>query len=205
MKSVKRTGQRTFSGGAMLVFGLILGMDLEMAPPLWAATSSTPCNGSGALGATMGGCAKPPASPPSGRGSGISGVRPVFTEPMRFKVATTKPSPEEEIRRNVASWVAKKILPHPTTKESALLSSAIRSLVLTRFPVGVEKIGAALYSVTVDTKTLNQIASDLSRALSSGHLSYRVNRTAVAGGSEKENRFVEKNLPISPDGVADAQ
>jgi len=116
-KGLKRMGQRTFSGGAFLVpgtvlgmlLGLILGMDLGMAPPLWAASSSTPCNGSGALGATMGGCAKPP----SGRGSGISGVRPVFTEPMMFKVATTKPSPEAEIRRNVASWVAKRILPRP--------------------------------------------------------------------------------------------
>ncbi|MHB8370768.1 MAG: hypothetical protein ACYDBP_13965, partial [Leptospirales bacterium] len=195
-KIMTRMGQAAFAGLALL---------LGMAPPLWAATSSTPCNGSGALGATMGGCAKPPASPPSGPGSGLSRGLPVFSAPMRFRVATTKPSPDSEIRRNVASWVAKKILPHPTTKESALLSSAIRSLVLTRFPVGVEKIGAALYSVTVDTKTLNRIASDLSLALSSGHLSYRVNRTAVAGGSEKENRFVEKNLPISPDGVADAQ
>ncbi|MGC8501369.1 MAG: hypothetical protein ACP5OS_09445 [Leptospirillia bacterium] len=205
MKSVKRMGQRRFSGGALLVSGLILGIVLGLAPPLWAATSSAPCNGSGALGATMGGCAKPPASPPSGRGSGISGVRPAFSEPMMFKVATTKASPEEEIRRNVASWVAKRILPRPTSNESALLASVVRSLVLTRFPVGVEKIGVALYSVSVDATTLNHIASDLSRALSSGRLTYRVSRIAVTGGSEKENRFVEKNLPIFPKGVVDAQ
>ncbi len=213
VKRVKCMGQRVFDGGVFpvpglvlgMVFGMALGIDLGMAPPLWATTSSTPCNGSGALGATMGGCAKPPASPPSGAGSGLSSVRPVFSAPMRFRVATTKPSPDSEIRRNVASWVAKKILPRPTQNESALLSSVVRSLVLTRFPVGVAKAGAGLYSVTVDATTLNRIASDLSRALSSGRLAYRVNRIAVAGGSEKENRFVEKNLPISPDGVADAQ
>jgi hypothetical protein len=56
---------------------------LVMASPLSAASSGTPCNATGALGTTMGGCSKPPT--PSKAGSGLSGVRPVFTAPMRFK------------------------------------------------------------------------------------------------------------------------
>jgi hypothetical protein len=117
----------------------------------------------------------------------------------------TRANGETDLRRNIAAYVAKTLRPHPTQTESALLASTVRFLSETGFPVGAEKIGPGLYSVTVDKKTLNRLAKRLARAVSSGALTYRVARATFTGAGEKENRFVEKSLPIPPGGVMDAQ
>ncbi len=195
---VRRGSVRTRT--AIAVCTLVLGV----ADPLWANSPGTPCNSTGALGSGVGGCSKPPAAPPSGTGSGLSRTD-FFSAPMRFKVRVTKANGKPEVRKEIAAWVAKKVFPHPTPPEDALLGSAVRTLALTRYPVGTRRIGPGLYSATVDRKTLNALASRLAQAVSSGRLSYRVNRAAVTGGTPDENRFVERNLPIPPGGVADAQ
>lgn len=188
--------------GPALAGGLLV---LVVASPLWAATPSAPCNATGALGATMGGCATPPSLPSKKAASGLLPAKASFAAPEKFRIRTGKTGREETIRRNVAAWVAKRTVPRPTPSESALLNAAILNLSRTSFPFTRGESGPEIVSVTVDTKTLNAIAVRLRRALSSGHLSYRVHRTAVTGGSPEENRFVERSLPISPIGVVDAQ
>ena len=185
---------------AIVVCTLVLGV----ANPLWAASAGTPCNQQGAMGSGFEGCSKPPAAPPSETGSGRSRTN-FFSAPMRFKVRMTKANGKPEVRKEIAAWVAKKVFPHPTPPEAALLGSVVRTLALTRYPVVTRRIGPGLYSATVDRKTLNALASNLAQAVSSGRLAYRVHRTAVTGGSPGENRFVERNLPIPPSGVVDAQ
>ena len=178
---------------------------LVVASPLWAAPPSAPCNATGALGTTMGGCATPPSPPSKKAASGLLPAKASFSAPERFRIRTGKTDREATIRRNIASWVAKRAVPHPTFSESALLNAAIINLSQTSFPFTRGESGAEIVSVTVDTKTLNAIAARLRRSLSSGRLAYRVNRTAVTGGTPGENRFVEHSLPISPSGVVDAQ
>jgi len=175
---------------------------LLSASPLWAASPAAPCNATGALGTTMGGCQAPPAAPRKGAGTLKTDL---FSAPIRFRIRVTRANWKTGLRRNVASYVAKILSPHPTRKESALLASTVRFLSRTGFPVGAEKIGPDLYSVTVDKKTLNHLARRLARAVASEHLTYRVNRATFTGAGEKENRFVEKSLPIPPGGVMDSQ
>ena len=124
---------------------------------------------------------------------------------MRFKIRVTKADWKPEVRKNIAAWVAKRAVPRPTPSESALLNATILRLSASSFPMVREAAGPDLFTVTVATKTLNAIAARLRRAVASGHLSYRVRRTAVTGGTPGENRFVERSLPIPPSGVVDAQ
>jgi len=177
---------------------------LVMASPLWAASPGTPCNATGALGTTMGGCQAPPTVPRKGAGAGTLKTG-LFSAPIRFRIRVTRANGETDLRRNIAAYVAKTLRPHPTQKESALLASTVRFLSESGFPVSEEKIGSGLTSVTVDEKTLNHLARRLARAVDSGHLTYRVSRATFTGAGEKENRFVEKSLPIPPGGVVDAQ
>ena len=151
---VRRGSVRTRT--AIAVCTLVLGV----ADPLWANSPGTPCNSTGALGSGVGGCSKPPAAPPSGTGSGLSRTD-FFSAPMRFKVRVTKANGKPEVRKEIAAWVAKKVFPHPTPPEAALLGSAVRTLALTRYPVVTRRIGHGLYSATVDRKTLNALASNL--------------------------------------------
>ena len=141
---------------AIVVCTLVLGV----ANPLWAASAGTPCNQQGAMGSGFEGCSKPPAAPPSETGSGRSRTD-FFSAPMRFKVRMTKANGKPEVRKEIAAWVAKKVFPHPTPPEAALLGSAVRTLALTRYPVVTRRIGPGLYSATVDRKTLNALASNL--------------------------------------------
>ena len=191
-------GIRPALAGSLLV--------LVVASPLWAASpDGTPCNPTGALGSSMGGCAKPPTPPSKKSASGLLPTNASFSAPERFQIRTEKTGQEETIRRNIAAWVAKRAVPHPTPSESALLNAAILNLSSSSFPISREEAGTNLFTVTVDAPTLNMIAAHLRRAVSSGRLAYRVNRTAVTGGTPEENQFVEHSLPISPAGVVDAQ
>nr|AAX36054.1 ORF307 [Leptospirillum ferrooxidans] len=185
--------QTAIAGSALLLLS---------ASPLWAAPPGSPCNATGALGTTMGGCQAPPAVPQKGAGTLKSDL---FSAPIRFTVRGTRANGKTGLRRTIASYVAKILRPHPTQQESALLASTVRFLSESGFPVVDKKIGPDLTSVTVDTKTLNRLARRLARAVASGHLTYRVNRATFTGAGEKENRFVEKSLPIPPGGVMDAQ
>lgn len=110
-----------------------------------------------------------------------------------------------ETRRNIVAWVAKRLVSDPTPGETALLAPTVGILSQAGFPARTMKIGPYFYSVTVDSKTLNVLANRLAQAIASGPLSYRVNRAAFTGGGEKENRFVERNLQISPGGVVNIQ
>jgi len=190
-------------GMSVVIAGCVLV--LALASPLWAASPSAPCNATGALGSGFGGCSKPPAAPSSKAASGLLPAKPVFMAPMRFRVRVTRTNWKPEVRKNIAAWVAKTLSPHPTPQETALLASTVRFLAQTGFPFGAELIGPQIYSVTVDRKILNDLSNRLARAVASGPLSYRVNRAAFRGTGEKENRFVEKSLPIPPGGVVDAQ
>jgi hypothetical protein len=109
------------------------------------------------------------------------------------------------IRQNIAAWVAKRVVPSPTSAEVALLKGAIERLAVGGFPLTVEASTSATSLVTVSSATLNTIADRLLHAIASGHLTYRLNHTAVTGGSPGENRFVERQLPIPSSGVVDAQ
>ena len=185
--------------------GTVIGgsaLALLLASPLMAASPGTPCNATGALGTTMGGCQAPQTAPRKGAGTLKTDL---FSAPIRFRIRVTRANWKTSLRRNVASYVAKTLRPHPTKKESALLASTVRFLSATGFPIGAERIGPGLYSVTVDKKTLNRLAKRLARAVASGPLTYRVARATFTGAGEKENRFVEKSLPIPPGGVMDAQ
>jgi hypothetical protein len=153
----------------------------------------------------MGGCAAPPAPPASKTPSAASPGKLLFSSPETFRIRTGKTGRTETIRRNIAAWVAKRAMPHPTPSESALLNATILRLSASSFPMSRESSGPGIVSVTVEARTLNALAARLAQAVSSGRLAYRVHRTAVTGGSPGENRFVERNLPISPSGVADAQ
>jgi hypothetical protein len=53
---------------------------------------------------------------------------------MRFKVRVTKANGKPEVRKEIAAWVAKKVFPHPTPPEAALLGSSVRNLALTPDP-----------------------------------------------------------------------
>ena len=141
---------------------------LALTSPVRAASPSAPCNSTGSMGSGFEGCSKPPAAPSKKGASGLLPAKPVFTEPMRFKVRVTKEDWGTEVRRNVAAWVAKRLMPHPNVREAALLDASVRYLARTGFPVKAEKIGFSFYSVTVDRKTLNDLASHLVRAVSSG-------------------------------------
>ena len=180
---------------------------LVMASPLWAAPppSGAPCNATGSLGTSMGGCATPPAPPAPKTPSAVSLSNADFAAPETFRIRTGKTGQEETIRKNIAAWVAKRAVPRPTPSESALLNSTILGLSRTSFPFIRGESGPEIVSVTVEARTLNAIAARLRRAVSSGRLAYRVHRTAVTGGTPGENRFVERSLPISPSGVVDAQ
>ncbi|MHB1747663.1 MAG: ShlB/FhaC/HecB family protein [Leptospirillum sp.] len=178
---------------------------LALTSPVLAASPSAPCNQTGSMGSGLEGCSKPPAAPSKKGASGLLPEKPVFTAPMRFKVRVAKEDWRPEVRRNIAAWVAKKLMPHPSVREAALLDASVRFLSRTGFPIKAEQIGLSFYSVTVDPKILNDLADRLVRAVSSGRLSYRVNRTAVTGGTPNENRFVLRNLPVPPGGVVDAQ
>lgn len=181
-------------------------LSLLLASPVLAAPSlPAPCNATGALENSMGGCATPPAPPASKTPSALSHETADFTAPEKFWIKTGKSGQEKTIRRNIVAWVAKRVVPHPSASESALLNAAILRLSASSFPMVREAAGPDLFAVTVDTKTLNRIAARLRRSVSSGRLAYRVNRTAVTGGTPGENRFVERSLPIPPSGVVDAQ
>ncbi len=179
---------------------------LGMASPLWAASPpAAPCNPTGALGNSMGGCLTPPPSPSMKPPSAVSPEKTMFTTSETFRIRTGKSGQGKTIRRNIAAWVAKRVFPHPNPSQAALLNATILSLSATSFPIAREEAGPDLVSVTVEVRTLNMIAARLRRAVSSGRLSYRVHRTAVTGGSPGEDLFVERNLPIPPSGVVDAQ
>ena len=128
-----------------------------------------------------------------------------FNSPATFRIRTGKTAHGETIRRNVAAWVAKRVFPTPTSSQSAILNATILNLSASSFPIVKKEAGPNLVTVTVEARTLNMIAARLRRAVASGHLSYRVHRTAVTGGTPGENRFVERSLPISPSGFVDAQ
>ena len=194
------TGSRGFLPAIVFLAGMVAGCP---APVL--ATPPGYCNPAGSLGTTMGGCQRPPAPPGPRARSGLSAGRTYFLTPMRFRVRTRKKDWKPETRRNIVAWVAKRLVSHPTPGETALLAPTVAFLAQAGFPVRTMKIGPSLYSVTVDSKTLNALANRLAQAIASGPLSYRVNRAAFTGGGEKENRFVEKNLHISPGGVVDIQ
>ena len=159
------------------------------------------CNSTGALGTTMGGCS-PPSPPPSLRElpTPASGNAP-FPTALRFHIKTGKRHPMDVVRRNIAAWIGKRVIPHPTPREVALLNNAILSIPQSGFPVSLEESAAGMTTVTVEADTLNDIAARLRQAVSSGQLSYRVKQTAVTGGTPGENRFVEENLSIPPSAV----
>ena len=189
---------RQACAGAVVVFGL--------ASPLWAASAPVPpCNPTGALGTSMGGCANPPAPPVAKRPSVGASEKTTFMTSETFRIRTGPRKQEETIRRNVAAWVAKRVFPTPTSSQSALLNATILNLSASSFPIVKKEAGPNLVTVTVEARTLNMIAARLRRAVSSGRLSYRLHRTAVTGGSTGENLFVERNLPIPPSGVVDAR
>ena len=191
---LRRTIRKTLWGMALI----LLAMDQVGASPL-----QNPCLSTGSLEGTFQGCRSPlpkTASPVSGRLPGK-----VFTAPIEFTIRVKGNHGRQEIRRNIAAYVARRLYPAPAPEESALLSSTVAFLAQTRFDMRSTRIGRKLFRVRVSPKTLNDIASRLSGAVRTGHLSYRVNQADISGGTEKENRFVQQNLPIPPGGVVESR
>ena len=180
-----------------------MAMILLATDPLGASPLPNPCLSTGSLEGSFQGCRPPSpktASPVSGRAPGT-----VFTAPIEFTIRVKGHHERQEIRRNIAAYVARRLYPAPAPEESALLSSMVAYLAQRGFDMRSTRIGRKLFRVRVSPKTLNGIASRLSDAVRRGHLSYRVNRAAFYGGTEKENRFVQQNLPIPPGGVVESR
>jgi hypothetical protein len=101
-------------GGSALV--------LLLASPLMAASPGTPCNATGALGTTMGGCQAPPTAPRKGAGTLKTDL---FSAPIRFRIRVTRANWKTSLRRNVASYVAKTLRPHPKGERPSGLDGAV--------------------------------------------------------------------------------
>ncbi|MCL5953858.1 MAG: hypothetical protein M1509_05050 [Nitrospirae bacterium] len=176
---------------------------LLSSPAQAASPPGAPCNPTGALGTSMGGCATPPVSPTAAPIS--SPPKTYFSSAERFRVKTGSAERKMEIRRNIAAWVARRVVPSATSAERELLKLAIQRLAVGGFPLNVEANSSDTALVTVQANTLNLLASRLLHALAGGRLDYRLNHTAVTGGTPGENGFVAHQLPIPPSGVVDAQ
>ncbi len=182
--------------GGLLVFA--------MASPLRAATPPpAPCNATGDLGATLGGCAPSPTAPKAA--PSLAPKKTYFSSAERFRVKTGALERNLSLRRNIAAWVARRVVPSPSSAERALLNGSIERLAMGGFSLSMEASTPGTSVVTVPAATLNLLAERLLHAIASGHLTYRLNHTAVTGGSPGENRFVDRELPIPSSGVVDAQ
>ena len=185
-----------------LVAGSALAL-LLCSPARAASPPGAPCNPTGALGTTMGGCATPPVSPTAAPTS--SPQTTYFSSAERFRVKTGRTERKLAIRRNIAAWVARRVVPSATSAERELLKLAIQRLAVGGFPLTVEASSSDTALVTVRADTLNLLASRLLHALAGGRLDYRLNHTAVTGGTPGENGFVARQLPIPPSGMVEAQ
>ncbi len=177
---------------------------LFLGSPARASTPpGAPCNSTGALGTSMGGCTTRPVSPMAAPTSSPQTI--YFSSAERFRVKTGRTERKLAIRRNIAAWVARRVVPSATSAEREVLKLAIQRLAVGGFPLTVEASSSDTALVTVRADTLNLLASRLLHALAGGRLDYRLNHTAVTGGTPGENGFVARQLPIPPSGMVEAQ
>ena len=194
------------SGGRMGWEGVFLGLlSLFLLGTGSALAGQLPggCSGTGALSGVLSGCA--PSAEHGKARAVLPRKPPQFSRGVVFRIRVKGGDWREEARRNVAAWVANRLYPHPGLMEKGLLEPAIRMLGRSGYPADVRNIGGGMARARVSAKTLNSLAAELVLAVGKGHLTYRLARVTVSGGTEKENLFIEKNVSTGSGGVIDAR
>ena len=178
------------SGGAIVVLCAVLFATLGGTPRLSHAASCA-----SAVSALSGSCSSAPKTiAPSPASPLKNEASSPFTKTWRLTLQEKYPNPSsEQIHRQVATWVATKILPHPTPPQTLRLQTEIARLAAQGFPLTTLAQGTHV-EVQVTKETLNTLARHLLRAVSNQDMTNHVVAIRSAGGSPKENTFADKNL-----------
>ncbi len=161
------------------------------------------CPSPGSLGIIMLDCPPSTISPPP-RGAQEESSSAYFDRSWTLRIRVPQGDWHSAVRSSVADWVGKRLFPHPTTEEKALLNEEIRNLTRTGFPVKAVKESDLIARVRVSPETLNLIADRLKGAVRKGHLSNHLDKVVVTGGGKKENKFAAAQIPVPEDGIVAA-
>ena len=127
-----------------------------------------------------------------------------FSHGKIFSVKVTKRNWRRTFRRNVAAIVAKKIYPHPTMEEFAILDTTIRFLGNDEMHLSVIRQSPTLYKIRVSRHMLNRIEERLLAAVKNGHLDYRVGAIAYKGGSPAQRNLLKRFIPLPENRLMDS-
>ena len=117
----------------------------------------------------------------------------------------TKANWRRTFRQHVAASVAKRIYPHPTMGEFAILDTTIRFLGNEEMHMKVTRTSPVLYRIRVSRRTLNRIEARLLEAVKKGHLDYRVGAIAYKGGSSAQQKFIKRSIFLPADHIMDSR
>lgn len=182
--------------GAMAIGGAIGAWSPEPA-------GAGSCQSPGSLGIIMLDC--PPSTPSLPKpGGGHESSPERFDRAWTFRIRVPQGDWHSAVRASVADWVGKRLFPHPTAEETALLNAEIRNLTRTGFPVKASKESDLIARVRVEPETLNLVADRLESAVRKRHLTHRLNRVIVTGGEKKENDFARDQIPVPKDRIVES-
>ena len=129
----------------------------------------------------------------------------LFRHGKVYVAKITKANWRRTFRQHVAASVAKRIYPHPTMGEFAILDTTIRFLGNEEMHMKVTRTSPVLYRIRVSRRTLNRIEARLLEAVKKGHLDYRVGAIAYKGGSPAQQKFVKHSISLPADHIMDSR